>query len=182
MFAAKDRPPQDSAVSSRPVTFAAPARISSSLRQHLQNARPLFSYRCKTLLPEPPCFDIDTKPPGGGGTLTSVTRARFIRSCASVQVSTPLFSCAHTLFCKNTRERVPVCIPKLKLPPYEYIASEPGALSAQPCRRELARSKLRTELTEPAGKNDATGVGCTCSPRKKRVWAVLAAHVKVVNR
>src|SRR5579862_2548634 len=36
MFAAKDRTPQDPAVSSRPITLAAPARISSKLRQESQ--------------------------------------------------------------------------------------------------------------------------------------------------
>ena len=47
MFAAKDRPPQDAAVSSRPLTLAAPARISSSLRQESQM---------------PPCLLAEAKP------------------------------------------------------------------------------------------------------------------------
>jgi hypothetical protein len=166
MFAAKDRPLQDSAVSFRPVTFTAPARISSNPRQHLQNARPLFSYSYGLLLPQLPCFEIHARCPGGGGSLASATRALFIRSCASVQVSTPLFSCACALFCKNTREGVGVSIPKLRIPPYQYTSD---AFSSERCRREPARSNLRTELTEPAGKNHATGAGRTCSPRKTRV-------------
>jgi hypothetical protein len=64
MFAAQDRALQDAAVSSRTAAFAAPARISSNPRQHVQNARPLFSYSYKTLLPQLPCFEIDAKPPG----------------------------------------------------------------------------------------------------------------------
>jgi hypothetical protein len=67
MFAAKDRPLQDSAVSSRPATFAAPARISSNLCQPLQNTRPLFSYSYRILLPQLPCFEIHAGCPGGGG-------------------------------------------------------------------------------------------------------------------
>jgi hypothetical protein len=54
--------------------------LSGNLRQHLQNTRPLFSYSCRLLLPQLPCFEIHARCPGGGGTLTSVIRALLARS------------------------------------------------------------------------------------------------------
>jgi hypothetical protein len=76
--------PSSSSAHSAGTTLAAPALIGTNFRQHpekrpfvfsvLRNPHSqgrkfahLFSYRCKTLLPEPPCFEIDTKPPGGLG-------------------------------------------------------------------------------------------------------------------
>jgi hypothetical protein len=112
MFAAKDRQPNNAAVSSRPANLASPARISSNLRQDSQTPLLAFS-RLRTLSPVqkfqrpyfhslPHSFTHEKK-------ITpafSTTPALFLRSFARVQVSTLLFSCAHALFSENTREGV----------------------------------------------------------------------------
>ncbi len=103
MLAAKDRPPQDAAVSSRPLTLAAPARITSNLHQYLQNTRPLFSYSYKMLLPQLPCFDIHVVCPGGGGTLPSVACALSLHFSAGTKIPTSLFSFASALFAARAK-------------------------------------------------------------------------------
>jgi hypothetical protein len=102
----------------------------------VENTRPLFSYSYELLFPQASCFDIHTNCPGGvplspssvaaceTNDFVSVDYALFdarpkgqracfqslpnssLRSCATVQESTPLFSCAPALFVKNTREGV----------------------------------------------------------------------------
>jgi len=136
MFAAKDRPQQDPAVSSRVPTIVAPAQISSDLRQKsqmplcplavvsplaaarsLRRSEPpakarVFS-RLRTLFPaakvQHPCFHPLPHSCHRGRNVTPVfpiTPALFARSWASGQVSTPLLSCACALFVKTTREGV----------------------------------------------------------------------------
>ena len=82
MFAAKDRPPQHGADSSRPFTLAAPTRTSGNLH-HLQNTRPLFSYSYKMLLPQLPCFHIHVVCPGGVPPPFYVPHFQLLANCPS---------------------------------------------------------------------------------------------------
>jgi hypothetical protein len=144
MFAAKDRPPQDAAESSRPVTVAAPARINRNLCQESQMS-PFFFSRLRALLPaqnfQHPYFQSFPHSLQYGQNITPVfpiTPALFVRSCACVKVSTLLFSFACALFGKTTGEGAGVIFPTLR------------------------GCGLYLEPTEK------TGVGCACSPRQKR--------------
>src|ERR1700723_1983078 len=110
MFAAKDRPPQDAAFSSRAFTLAAPAPISSNLRQESQVPPRIFN-GLRTLLPaqdfQHPYFHSLPHSLKNAQDITPAfptTPALFLRSCARLQYSTPLFSSAHALFGKNTGE------------------------------------------------------------------------------
>jgi hypothetical protein len=67
MFAAKDRPRQDAAASSRPVTLAAPARISSKLRQDSQ-MRPFPLAVASSLAKESVFSTLRSGPTGAGCT------------------------------------------------------------------------------------------------------------------
>src|SRR5271169_231035 len=72
------------------------SRLAAVTHHISQNSRPLFSHRYKTLLPQLPYFDIDTKPPG-------VTPSRFSIALLirDEQNPTRLFSIASALFCAN---------------------------------------------------------------------------------
>lgn len=107
MCAAKDRPPRDAAASCRPVTFAAPARINSNLRQESQ-IRPFIFNRLRTLLPEqklqPAHFQLLTHSLMHAKNVTAafpITSTLFLRSFAPERKSTPLVSCACALFWRN---------------------------------------------------------------------------------
>ena len=58
----------------------------------------------------------------------SITSALLARSFANVQVSTPLFSCAHALFVKNTREGV---YPRSFAPCFQQLAHSQITMSEQ---------------------------------------------------
>ena len=104
-----------------------------------------------------------------------------VRSFASVRESTPVLSGAYALFVKSTREGVGGCPSELQVPLYEQPAKETQCSFRRvfPPTNQEARRTDRVDRT--SGEEDATGVGCTCSPRKERVWAVLAAHAEVAN-
>src|ERR1700722_10296904 len=110
MFAAKDRPPQDAAVSSRRLTFAAADRISSNLRQESQT-RPCVFSRLRALFSaqilQAPYFHLLPHSLPHERKLTPAFSARsrlFLRSSAQERKLTPLLSCACALFRRTTRE------------------------------------------------------------------------------
>src|ERR1700733_5269519 len=111
MFATKDRLPHGAATFPRPVTVAAPAGIISDLRQESQ--MPPFAFSSlRTLLPtqklQGPHFHPLPHSLKNAQNITPafpITSPLFIRSCARVQISTPLFSIAHALFVKTTGGR-----------------------------------------------------------------------------
>ena len=135
MFAAKDRALREAALSCRPVALAAPTRISTDFRQESQTpplplviASPLLvaSLRAvaspvaeagvfsnlRTLLPaqnfQRLCFHSLPHSLNNAQNITPVfpiAPALFARSCARVQYSTLLFSCACALFGKTTGGR-----------------------------------------------------------------------------
>src|ERR1700685_23113 len=115
MVATKDRPPQDSAASPRPGPLAAPARISSNLRQESQMP-PFPLRRSKPVAKASVCSGLQTLLPAqkvqhlyfhslphslqheqNVTPAFPAHSALFLRSLARVQVSTLLFSCAHAL-------------------------------------------------------------------------------------
>src|SRR5579862_4553294 len=103
MFAAKDRPPEGAAVSSRPLTVAFSARINGDLCQDSQK-RPS---RSRTLLPaqnfQRPYFHPlpDSLPQEQNITpVFPITPALSLRSFAQERKSTPLVSCACARFCR----------------------------------------------------------------------------------
>jgi len=107
MFAAKDRPPQNAAVSSRPVTFAAAARIGGNLRQESQT-RPCVFSRLRTLFSaqvlQAPYFHLlpHSLPQERKVTPAFPARSRlFLRSSAQERKLTPLLSGA----CARFREK-----------------------------------------------------------------------------
>jgi hypothetical protein len=106
MFAAKDRRPQDAAVSSRPGTLAAAARFRNSFRQESQKRPSVFSELCTLLTTQKyqrPYFHSLAHSLQQEQILTPVfpiTPALFLRSCAQERKSTPLFSCACARFCR----------------------------------------------------------------------------------
>lgn len=106
MFAAKDRPLPDAAVSSRPVTFAAPARIGSQLRQDSQTPPFVFN-GMYTLLParelQHPCFQPFLHSLRREQNVTpvfSISPRLFLRSSTPELKLTTLFPCACALFCR----------------------------------------------------------------------------------
>jgi hypothetical protein len=104
MFAAKDRVLYDRAVSLHAGTFATATRIN--LRGHSQKGSFVFN-RVRTLL-SAPYFQSLPHSLKHGQNISPVfpaPSAFFPCSFASVQVSTPLFSSACALFCKNTGGR-----------------------------------------------------------------------------
>ncbi len=128
MFATRDRPPCGAAASSRPATLAAPARISSNLRQESQIRPCLLAVasplsvasllavarhpavssvfnRLRTLWPtrnlQPTYFQSPTHSLQRERKLThlfTITSPLFVRSSAQERKSTPLVSCACALF------------------------------------------------------------------------------------
>src|SRR5580658_7391004 len=119
MVAAKDRPPQDAAVSSRPSTLVAPAGISSKFRQASENCLFVFSV-LRTLLSVPklqaPYFHSlphSLKLAQNVTPIFPVTSTLFVRSFAQERKLTPLFSCIPALF----REKVGVARASFMLPP-----------------------------------------------------------------
>jgi hypothetical protein len=126
MFATKDRSPQDLAAS-RPLTFAVPVPISTNPRQESQ-VRPFIFNGLRTLLPaqkfQPLHFHSLPHSLRQERNITPafpITPALSLRSCASVQVSTPLLSGACALFVKNTGEGVHP--PATQLEPLREILS-----------------------------------------------------------
>ena len=119
MFTVKDRLPQDAVVSSRPVTIATPARISTNPRQESQT-RPFIFNRLRTLLraqklqiPHFHSLPHSLQQEQSVTRAFPITPALFVPSWASVGVSTPLLSCACALFVKTTREGVGGRTPKI---------------------------------------------------------------------
>ncbi len=159
MFAAKESPPEDAAASCRPVTFAAPARIGSNLRQESRQGGPFVFSRLRTLLRaqilQATYFQLLPHSSPQERKLTPAFSARsalFLRSSAQERKSTPLFSGACALFCRTTGGR-----------------------------GTAAKENLSTmRHLRPAIRHDFTGAGCTAA-RAKRVWAVLAARVERVR-
>src|SRR5579862_4699327 len=162
MFAAKGRPPQDAAVSSRPGTLACPARTSGNLRQESQK-RPFVFSDLRTLPPaqkfQRPYFHSLPHSLQQEQKLTnvfSVTSEQFLRSSAQERKSTPLFSCACALFGKATGEGVGVA-----------FSSFPG------CGLYLEPAKKRVWAVLAAHANRGWAV---LAAHANRGWAVLAAH------
>jgi hypothetical protein len=107
MLAAKDRLSQAVAAPRRPVTFAAPARISGNLLQEPQR-RPFVFNRLQTLWPpqnlQPVHFQSPTHSLTHAKDITSafpVTSALFLRFFSQEGKSTPLLSIACALFCRS---------------------------------------------------------------------------------
>jgi hypothetical protein len=105
MFAAKDRLQHNAAASSRPVTLAAPARISDNLRRESQN-RPFLFNRLRTLWPpqNPLAAYFQSPAPSLAHkqnitTAFPTTSALFVLSFAQERKSTPLLSSACAQFC-----------------------------------------------------------------------------------
>jgi hypothetical protein len=123
MFAAKDRPPQGTTVSSGPAGLAAPARVNNNLPREsqmppfpLHRSKPLAKAsvfnRLRTLLAARKLqhlyFHASPHSLKNGQNITPafpITPALSPRSCAQEKESTPLFSCAHALFGKTTGGR-----------------------------------------------------------------------------
>ena len=146
MFTVKDRLPQDAVVSSRPVTIATPARISTNPSQESQT-RPFIFNRLRTLLraqklqiPHFHSLPHSLQQEQSVTRAFPITPALFVRSWGSVQVSTPLLSCACALFVKNTREGVH--LPATQLQPLREIL-----FSVSFCSRRN-QNRVRTNTKE----------------------------------
>jgi hypothetical protein len=163
MFAAKDRPPEDAAVSSRPGALAAPARINSNLRQESQMPPFVFS-KLRSLLPaqkfQRPYFHPLPHSLQQEQNLTPafpIISALFVRSCAQERKLTHLFSDACALFGKTTGEGVGANAPTPR-------PKVPG-----PCRPR--REALRSGWSSFRGKN----VGVICSSLLQQAAALKTA-------
>jgi hypothetical protein len=159
MFAAKDRPPQDAAVSSRPVTFTHPTRISSNLRRESQTPPSVFN-RLPTLLPEQKFqhlyfhslphslqYDQNVTP------VFPTRSALFLRSCAQERKSTPLFSCACARFCRHVGVAKPVlCCARLTT------------------RRRAGRSRLATSWKRDSARMLHQTLNSNNQPSQEAPW------------
>jgi hypothetical protein len=154
-----DRVPDDLAIPCRTGTLAAPARINSSPRPASQKHLFCFS-ELLTLLPAREFQAIHLQSLAHSlqydqkiSPVFPAPSALFLRSVASVQVSTALFSHACALFCKNTGGRGTLHFRSFNSPHFCALQIAPRALCEESHHEQRGSARLHLRQSHPCRPN-----------------------------